>query len=317
MVSIRSVTTKPPTMLIVASATATSPSTRIGVEVGRAGDQDRPDQDHPVDGVRTRHERRVQRRRDLGDHLDPDEHSQDEDREVVMPFPDCWLPVGSGAAVFPELVPLLPELVEGLRSHLHRGDDLVVEVRRELAVAGHQQDHADHVGGVQAAGRAGHLAGHVGSAPDLGAADGDHAPGHHPLDVAAGLRGQVDDDRPRLHPADHLRGDQQRGLPARHRGGRDQRVGGGDVRGEQLALQPGPLLGHLPGVAAGALQRGQRQLDGHRAHRADLLGRGGAYVVALHHGTQPATGGDRLQPGHPGAEHDDLGRGHGARRRSC
>src|SRR5919201_3661171 len=42
---------------------------------------DRPDQDDPVDRVRPRHQRRVQHRRHLRDHLEPDEYRQDQHRE--------------------------------------------------------------------------------------------------------------------------------------------------------------------------------------------------------------------------------------------
>ncbi len=53
---------------------------RDGV-VGRAGDDDRAEQDDPVDRVGAGHQRGVQRRGDLGDHLDADEDAEDEDRQ--------------------------------------------------------------------------------------------------------------------------------------------------------------------------------------------------------------------------------------------
>ena len=88
------------------------------------------------------------------------------------------------------------------------GDDLVLEVRRERADAvltrgGHQGQDVDEVLRVEPGGGPGHLRGHVPAAPDLGVADPDHLAGHRALDVAAGLRGQVDDDRAGLHLLDH------------------------------------------------------------------------------------------------------------------
>ena len=71
---------------------------------------------------------------------------------------------------------------------------------------------------------------------------------------------------------------------------------------------------HLPGVAAGALDRLQVQLDEGGAHRAHLVGGGGPHVVGLDDGAEPLGGRDRLQPGDPGPEHQHPGRRHGAGR---
>ena len=49
----------------------------------------------------------------------------------------------------------------------------------------------------------------------------------------------------------------------------------------------GAVLGHLAGVAAGALQRLELELDRHGAHRADLLRGGRPDVVRLDDGTEP------------------------------
>ena len=56
---------------------------------------------------------------------------------------------------------------------------------------------------------------------------------------------------------------------------------------EQLALARGAVLGHLPGVAARALQRLELEVDRLGAHRADLLGGGRAHVVGLDHRAEP------------------------------
>src|SRR6266508_4743751 len=63
-------------------------------------------------------------------------------------------------------------------------DDLVVEVRVERRVAGHQADQVRDVLTVEPAGRCRHLAGHIRSAPDQRAADGQLGTGHRTLDVA-------------------------------------------------------------------------------------------------------------------------------------
>ena len=196
--------------------------------------------------------------------------------------------------------------------HAAPGDDLVGEVGREHPVAvvvlgGHQGDQVDDVLGVELRGRSGHLARHVAAAPDLGVADPDHLAGHRPLDVAAALGGEVDHDGAGLHLLDHLAGDQHRSLAPRHGGGRDQRVGGGDERREQLALPCRAVLGHLAGVAAGALEGVEVEVDGLGPHRPDLLGGGRAHVVGPDDGAEPLGGRDGLQPRDAGAENDHLG----------
>ena len=85
-------------------------------------------------------------------------------------------------------------------------------------------------------------------------------------------------------------------------------VGGGDVRREQLALALGAVLGHLAGVAAGALDGVEVEVDERGAHRADLVGRGRAHVVRADDRAQPLGGGDRLQAGDARAE-DEHPRG--------
>ena len=207
------------------------------------------------------HQRRVQRRGDLGDHLDADERAEDEDGQPDDRLAHCSAPPSRAARV--GSCRTVPSCVTHAAGH-----DLVVEVGGEggPVVGGHrhQRDQVDDVLRVEPGRRAGHLAGHVGPAPHLRVADPDHLPGHRPLDVAAALRGEVDHDGAGPHLLDHVVGDQHRRRPAGHRGGGDQRVRGGDVRREQLALTLGPVLGHLAGVAAGALERLQLQLDGDR-----------------------------------------------------
>ena len=80
--SMRWVTRKPPAMLIVASRTATAPRITDG-DVERAADlQHAADDDDAADRVGDAHQRRVQRRRHVPDHLPADEAGQHEHGEV-------------------------------------------------------------------------------------------------------------------------------------------------------------------------------------------------------------------------------------------
>ena len=72
-----------------------------------------------------------------------------------------------------------------------------------LALHGHQGQDVDQVLRVELGGRAGHRRGDVPAAPHLRVADPHDLAGHRALDVAAGLGGQVDDDRAGLHLLDH------------------------------------------------------------------------------------------------------------------
>ena len=70
--------------------------------VGLGGDEHRADQHDAVDRVGARHQRRVERRRDLADDLEPDQDRQDEDRQGVEQGFDSgvmrWPPAPAGAA---------------------------------------------------------------------------------------------------------------------------------------------------------------------------------------------------------------------------
>ena len=203
--SIRSVTTKPPTRLAVASTTARSAS-REGPSVGRlAGDDDRADQDDAVDRVRARHERGVQGARDLRDHLEAHEHREHGDREqgdaVHQRGPSCSSGregIGGRERLGGRRMPHLAVVREARVQHDH-----VAEVGFDRPVVRHQGEEVGDVLGVEARGvgrhgRRGilHADDRHGAAP-VGGRHGDILARHRALDVAAGLRGEVDDDRAR------------------------------------------------------------------------------------------------------------------------
>ena len=79
---IRPATPNPPKMLIEATVAAMKASTTTS-DVRAAELQQRADQDDPGDRVRLGHQRGVQRRADVGDHVEADEHRQHEHGEVT------------------------------------------------------------------------------------------------------------------------------------------------------------------------------------------------------------------------------------------
>ena len=80
--SIRSMTRKPPTMLIIPKTTATNPSTCSSVESALPTTSIPPMSTIPWIAFVPGHQRRVQHRRHLGDDLDADEDRQGEDRQL-------------------------------------------------------------------------------------------------------------------------------------------------------------------------------------------------------------------------------------------
>ena len=78
----RCVTRKPPAMLIVASRMAAAPSIAISDAEAAADLQHAADDDDAADRVGDAHQRRVQRRRDVPDHLPADEAGEHEHGEV-------------------------------------------------------------------------------------------------------------------------------------------------------------------------------------------------------------------------------------------
>ena len=112
---------------------------------------------------------------------------------------------------------------------------------------------------------------------------------------------------PGLHLLDHVGRDELRRRPAGDGGRRDHGVGLHDVAVDDLLGLGLLLVGELARVAA--LDLGvDAGVDEAAAQRLHLLARHGADVVGLHDGAEAPGGGDRLQPGHADAEHEDLGR---------
>ena len=80
--SMRSVTRKPPTTLIVPKAIAITSSSSSRKPVGLADQEQAAEQHDPVDRVGGRHQRRVQGVRHLRDDLEADERGEHEDGQL-------------------------------------------------------------------------------------------------------------------------------------------------------------------------------------------------------------------------------------------
>ena len=192
--------------------------------------------------------------------------------------------------------------------------DHTVFLRRQI---GH---HMAHIGGIKrrALGR------HPGR--EIGVADNANPIVRHDffvrnrqLAIAAPLRSQIDNHRARLHQLDHVSGPQHRRVPSR-----DQRGGDHDVDlGRQIA-ELGQLLfaefrARRRGISTRCgpvLHLGRIEFQEHefRPHALDLLGHFGAHVKRIGDRAQRGRSANRGQPGHPGTNHQHLGRGHFARR---
>ena len=109
---------------------------------------------------------------------------------------------------------------------------------------------------------------------------------------------------------DHVCGDQHGRFLAGNDRGRDDDVAFGDDLAQQLALALVERVVLCAGVAAGVLGVFglDGQLDEAPAQALDLFLRGRAQVVRRGDGAQPARGGDRLQAGDAGADHEDARR---------
>src|SRR6478735_1055965 len=120
-------------------------------------------------------------------------------------------------------------------------DHVVVEVREYRPVPGHQGKQVRNVLCVEPGGVRGHGGRRVLEADDgdgppaVGGGDVDVPAGDGPLDVAARLRGEVDDDRSRAHALHHFAGYEEGCVPAGDGRGGYQDVCIGDVRRQQLA----------------------------------------------------------------------------------
>ena len=195
------------------------------------------------------------------------------------------------------------------------GEDVVLEVDVQLALLGDQQpEQVLQVFRVELRGRDRHQARQVARADDFDAVLDDRLAGLRQLAVAAGLGGEVDDHRARLHAAHRVGGDQERRRAARDRGGGDDDVLFVRVLGERVAHLRVLLVGERARVAALALRVGDEvEFQRPAAERGDLLPGGAADVEAGDDRAEALRRGDRLQPGDAGAQDQHFGRRHGAR----
>src|SRR6266699_2824736 len=131
--------------------------------------------------------------------------------------------------------------------------DLVLEVKVDRSVLDQMQQQVGDVARVQLARVQRHRRGHVAPAHDHDAVHIHVRAGLGELHVAARLGGEVDDDRPGPHALDHVRRHQQRSAASRHCGGGDDHVRLRDVLADELALLAQELLGLLARVTALAL----------------------------------------------------------------
>ena len=188
--SMRSVTRKPPTTLIVPKAIAITSSSSLRNPVGLADQQQAAEQHDAVDRVGGGHERRVQRVRHLRDDLEADEGGEHEDgqlgEQVHLRGHLRGAALAPSCTISPSWVMQAPSMISSSKSSSARPR------RRPSARA--------------ATGRCGHRAGRRGLASSRAGSVGPAivTPSLHDrlarlgqLAVAAGLGRQVDDHRAR------------------------------------------------------------------------------------------------------------------------
>ena len=262
-----------------------------------------------MDRVGARHQRRVERRRDLADDLEADEDRQHEDRERVEEFlAHAGPPAGRRGR--------LEQLLDGVgHDRAAVGDDgrlgdLVLEVEVERAVLDHAEEQRRDVARVER-GRAGRHRGRqvVGAmiVTPFGVSTVSPAFDSSTLPPSADAAMSTITE-PGFICSTASRGHEHRRLAAGHLGGGDDHVHAADDLVE-LGLLGGPLLGRqLAGVAAGA-GRVDRRLELHElgAERLGLLARLGADVVGLDDRAEAAGRADRLEPGDADAQDQHVG----------
>src|SRR5436853_651873 len=183
-------------------------------------------------------------------------------------------------------------------------DDFVVEVDVRLAILHEAEQQRADGATVQLTGVDRHRAGQVSRAVDGDASRYHRLTRFGQLDIPAGVGGEVDDDRAGAHSGHHVLRHQEWCFAARYGRGRDDDVRGGDVVTDQLTLTPQEFFGLLRRIAALALLRFQWQLHERRPEALHLVLDGWPDVVRLDHGAQPPGGGDGLQAGDAGAQHE-------------
>src|SRR4051812_27468442 len=202
----RSVTTKPPTTLIVASTIARNPSAISTAPSLRPTTRIAPTRMTPwialapdIKGVCR-----------IGDTFEMTSKPTNTDSTKMENSP-------SVVSVISEHQPVAGDA--------RAGEDRVVPVRCERTVADRQREQVRHVAGVQRAGMQRVRRRRVAHTDDRHSVDVDRLADPGQLAVSAALRAEVDDDRPRSQPTDHLLRHQPRCRPPRDSGGRDDDVG--------------------------------------------------------------------------------------------
>src|SRR6185312_2853383 len=172
-------------------------------------------------------------------------------------------------------------------------EDLIAPVDGELALLDGGLQEVEQVAGVHLTRVIGELAGEPDGADDLDALMRHHLAGAGELAVAALLRGDVDDHRPRAHALhDAALDDLRCGAP---RNGRRRHYGirSGDAGVEDLLLLALLLFGELTRVATGSF-RAHSGLDELRAERLHLLTRCATNVIRFHNRPKTSRRRDRL-----------------------
>src|SRR5262249_28195206 len=164
----------------------------------------------------------------------------------------------------------------------------VVPVERELPLRREVREQRRDVARVELARVRGHRARQVERSDDLDSVNRNDLAGLRQLAVAAGLGGEVDDDRAGPHALDRRRRNEAWGGSARDRGGRDHRVELRDPLFERLLLALLLLRRQLARVATLGLLADDAEVEERRAERLHLLAHRGTDVEAEDDGAAAA-----------------------------
>ena len=187
--SMRSVTRKPPTTLIVPNAIAITSRTSSSTPSAGPITQQAAEQHDPVDRVGARHQRRVQRVRHLGDHLEADEArrargSRSRCSEVHL-RPPVWRLRGRSR----RRVTQAPAMISSSKSSSSAPSSPVISSSSAWMLRAYSWEACSAI-----------VRREVQRRDDLHVVPTTVSPGSVQLAVAARLAGEVDDHRAGLHP---------------------------------------------------------------------------------------------------------------------